>query len=209
MVGITKSSTRLSTIVPNYQSLVNGNQSNTRTIEQRNESRKQHKRQLVAGVLGEKRRKNKPRGVGEQMAHWPRVRLTTLLAARPFLLASSQPNPRTSRERNCGRQSPSCQTERRNEVEKVFRKKTAKGEGRNVPWSRYLGKLNSAREIERGNSTRFVAALLPRGFEFYFLPRSWFALCRLTLLFAIYRGLRKQFGTRFVGVKKEMCWCFG
>lgn len=123
MVGITKSSTRLSTIVPHYQPLVNGNQSNTRTIEQRNESRKQHKRQLVAGVLGEKRRKNKPRGVGEQMAHWPRVRLTTLLAARPFLLASSQPNPRTSRERNCGRQSPSCQTERRNEVEKVFRKK--------------------------------------------------------------------------------------
>ena len=30
-------------------------------------------------------------------------------------------------------------------------------------------KLNSAREIERGNSTRFVAALLPRGSEFHFL----------------------------------------
>lgn len=31
--------------------------------------------------LREKERKNKPRGVREQMAHWPRVRLTALLAA--------------------------------------------------------------------------------------------------------------------------------
>lgn len=35
--------------------------------------------------------KNKPRGVGDKTAHWPRVRLTTLLVARPFLLASGQP----------------------------------------------------------------------------------------------------------------------
>lgn len=34
---------------------------------------------------------NKPRGVGDKTAHWPRVRLTTLLAAKPFLLASGQP----------------------------------------------------------------------------------------------------------------------
>lgn len=37
------------------------------------------------------RMKNKPRRVGDKTAHWPRVRLTMLLVARPFLPASGQP----------------------------------------------------------------------------------------------------------------------
>jgi len=37
------------------------------------------------------RMKNKPRGIRDKTAHWPRVRLTTLLVARAFLLASGQP----------------------------------------------------------------------------------------------------------------------
>jgi len=36
--------------------------------------------------------KNKSRRVGDKTAHWPRVRLTMLLEARPFLLASGQPS---------------------------------------------------------------------------------------------------------------------
>jgi hypothetical protein len=46
------------------------------------------------GRTGEKAREgmtNKPRGVGDKTAHWPRVRLTTLLVARPFFFTSGQP----------------------------------------------------------------------------------------------------------------------
>lgn len=54
--------------------------------------------------------KNKPRGVGDKTAHWPRVRLTTLLVARPFLLASGQPG-----------HSPTSSTRREEERERAPR----------------------------------------------------------------------------------------
>jgi len=98
---------------------------------------------------------NKPRGVGDKTAHWPRVRLTTLLVARPFFLASGQPGHSCFEHRRKRTSSNHCTgcTERRG---RRSRKKE-----RNIQTflSRQPGKLNSTCEIERGNSTRFEPPL--------------------------------------------------
>lgn len=103
--------------------------------------------------------KNKPRGVGDKTAHWPRVRLTTLLVARPFLLASGQLGYfclKHQRER----------TGLRATITGLYiymerRKRLGRKKERNIQTflSRGPGKLNNTCEIERGNSTRFEPSL--------------------------------------------------
>lgn len=108
------------------------------------------------------RMKNKPRGVGDKTAHWPRVRLTTLLVARPFLLASGQPGhfclEHQRRERDCGQQS-------RSYIYMKKRKRTGLVEKRREISKRFLAadpgnwivpaKLKE--EIRRVSSRRFTA----------------------------------------------------
>ena len=62
------------------------------------------------------------------MAHWPRVRLTALLAAEAISsrLESTRTLERAKSGEIAGRQSLSCRTESRNKVGKVFRKKREK-----------------------------------------------------------------------------------
>lgn len=82
------------------------------------------------------RMKNKLRGVGDKTAHWPRIRLTTLLLARPFLLASGQSGhlcfereikKEREKEKDCEQQSQGYgeknedgETEKRKEISKRF-----------------------------------------------------------------------------------------
>lgn len=113
------------------------------------------------------RMKNKPRGIGDKTAHWPRVRLTTLLVARPFLLASGQPGHSLPRAPGAAGLRAAITGLRREETRGRRGRGRKEGE-RNIPTflSRGPGKLNSTREIERGNSTRFEPASLLRGAEF-------------------------------------------
>lgn len=57
------------------------------------------------------------------MAHWPRVRLTTLLVAGLFLLASSRPSPRTAESEIASGNHCRPSGARVNGAEKEFRKK--------------------------------------------------------------------------------------
>lgn len=94
------------------------------------------------------------------MAHWPRVRLTTLLAARAI---SSRFDPWNEggihglQSRHSGVGSDGAE---RGGGERKFRKKKREDIEREeisrCPLAAISGKLNSVREIERGNSTSFV-----------------------------------------------------
>ena len=127
------------------------------------------------------------------MAHWPRVRLTALLTAEA--ISSRFESTRTLERaksgelragnhyrvgRKAGTRWEKCFGGEKKENNKEKKEKERNSRTRGMKCLRRPlvavppppRKLNSAREIERGNSTRFVAALLPRGSEFHFLPSS-------------------------------------
>lgn len=105
------------------------------------------------------RMKNKPRGIGDKTAHWPRVRLTTLLVARPFFLASGQPGHFCPEHPESGIASSNHGTMERKKRERGGHKKRERERNIQTFLSRGPGKLNSTREIERGNSTHFEPTL--------------------------------------------------